>query len=170
MLAEQRDGQTLFGRPLEALTPEAFNDLARDLGIGLVVALDEDVGRSRFLIDNQSVRSLTRIGSFNVFVLAGGGSDPTPVGAQRWQVSPPPAAAGWVSLPIAYSPLWRAHADGAPLRLRRGERGLVEVELVTPGSSVELEHRAGAAEWAGGGLSLGAVLLLVVWRRRAPHA
>ena len=45
MLAEQRDGQTLFGRPLDALTPEAFNGLARDLGSGSVVALEEDVGK-----------------------------------------------------------------------------------------------------------------------------
>jgi hypothetical protein len=37
---------------------------------------------------------------------------------------------------------------------------------------VELEHRAGAAEWAGVALSLGAVgaLLLGAWWRRAPRA
>ncbi len=54
MLAEQRDGQTLFGRPLEALSPETFNQLARSLGVGLVVALEEDVGKARFL-DRESI-------------------------------------------------------------------------------------------------------------------
>jgi len=170
MLAEQRDGQTLFGRPLEALTPEAFNDLAGDLGIGLVVALEQDVGRSTFLTENQSVRNLARIGSFNLFALTGGGVDMTPVGAQRWRISLPQAAPGWVALPVAYSPLWVARAAGAPLSLRRGARGLVEVELGAPGASVELEHRAGGAEWTGGALSLGAVLLLAGWWRRARRA
>ena len=170
MLAEQRDGQTLFGRPLEALPSEAFNDLARGLGIGLVVALEEDVGRARFLTENQSVRSLSRIGSFRLFAMAEGGAEPVPIGAQRWRISLPAAAPGWVSLPIAYSPLWVARAAGAPLAVRRDERGLLEVALVAPGSSVELEHRAGAAEWAGVALSLGAVLLLAAWRRRAPPA
>ena len=40
--------------------------------------------------------------------------------------------------------------------------------LAAPLSPVELEHRAGAAEWAGGALSLGTGLaLLAVWWRRA---
>ena len=54
MLAEQRDGQTLFGRPLEALPPETFNQLARSLGIGLVVALEEDVGQGQ-VPDRESI-------------------------------------------------------------------------------------------------------------------
>jgi hypothetical protein len=75
-----------------------------------------------------------------------------------------------VALPIAYSPLWVARADGAPLAVRRDERGLLEVALVAPASSVELEHRAGLVEWVGVGLSLGAGLsLLVAWWRRAPR-
>jgi hypothetical protein len=76
-----------------------------------------------------------------------------------------------VALPIAYSPLWVAHADGAALAVRRDERGLLEVALGAPGSSVDLEHRAGVAEWTGIALSLatGLVLLAVRWRR-APRA
>ena len=170
LLAEQRDGQTLFGRPLEALPPEAFNDLARRLGIGLVVALEEDVGRARFLTENQSIRSVSRIGSFRLFAMADGAAEPVPIGAQRWRVSPLTAAPGWVSVPIAYSPLWVARAGGAPLAVRRDERGLLEVELATPGSPLELEHRAGAAEGAGIALSLGAVLLLAARWRWAPRA
>ncbi len=170
MLAEQRDGQSLFGRPLEALPPETFNQLARSLGIGLVVALEEDLGKAGFLTDNPSVRSLSPIGSFRLFALAEGAAEPVPLEAQRWRIPLPAAGPGWVSLPIAYSPLWVARADGAPLAVRRDERGLLEVDLVAPASSVELEHRAGAAEWAGVALSLGAllVLLAVWWRRVSP--
>ncbi|HMH77734.1 MAG TPA: hypothetical protein VK547_13970, partial [Candidatus Udaeobacter sp.] len=171
MLAEQRDGLSLFGRPLEALPAETCNQLARHLGIGLVVALEEDVGKAGFLTDNQPVRSLARIGSFRVFALADGAAEPVPTGDQRWRIPLPPAAPGWVSLPIAYSPLWVARADAVPLAVRRDERGLLEVALVAAGSSVELEHRAGAAEWAGVAVSLGTVLLLLaVWWRRAPRA
>jgi hypothetical protein len=171
MLAEQRDGRSLFGRPLEELSPETFNQLARSLGIGLVVALEEDMGKLGFMTDNQSVRSLSRMGSFRLFALADAVAEPVPIGTQRWRISLPASAPGWVSLPIAYSPLWRARGEGAPLAVRRDERGLLAVMLVAPVSSVELEHRAGPAEWAGGALSLGAVLaLLAVWWRRASRA
>ena len=171
MLAEQRDGQSLFGRPLEALPAETFNQLGRHLGIGLVVALEEDVGKAGFLVDNQSVKSLAHIGSFRLFTTAAGAAEPVPIGEQRWRISLPTAPPGWVSLPIAYSPLWVARADGVPLVVRRDERGLLEVALIAAASSVELEHRAGAAEWAGVAVSLGAVLaLLAVWWRRTPRA
>ena len=171
MLAEQRDGQSLFGRPLEALPAETFNQLAHNLGIGLVVALEEDLGKTGFLTDNPSVRIVSRIGSFRLFSVGTGSAEPVPTGGQRWRISLPVSAPGWVSLPIAYSPLWVARADGAPLAVRRDERGLLEVALVAPASSVDLEHRAGLAEWAGVALSLGAVLaLLAVWWRRAPRA
>jgi uncharacterized membrane protein YfhO len=101
-----------------------------------------------------------------------GGTEPVPIGVQRWRVALPAAAPGWVSLPVAYSPLWLARADGVSLAVRRDDRGLLEVALPAPASSVELEHRAGAAEWAGVALSLGAVgaLLLGAWWRRAPRA
>ncbi|MFI5327824.1 MAG: hypothetical protein ACHQ7H_16445, partial [Candidatus Rokuibacteriota bacterium] len=168
MLAEQRDGRSLFGRPLEDLSPETFNQLARSLGIGLVVALEEDLGKMLFVTDNQQVRSLSRIGSFRLFAMADAVAEPVPIGIQRWRISLPASASGWVPLPIAYSPLWRARANDAPLAVRRDERGLLAVALVAPTSSVELEHRPGAAEWAGIMVSLVAVLaLLAVWWRRA---
>jgi len=171
MLAEQRDGRTLFGRPLEALSPGAFNQLARSLGIGLVVALEEDESKAWFLTDNQSVRRLSRIGSFRLFAMEEAAAEPVPAGTQRWRIAVPGAAPGWVPLPISYSPLWIARADGAALAMRRDERGLLEVALVAATSSVELEHRPGAAEWAGVGLSLGTVLvLLATWWRRARRA
>ncbi|HTG11879.1 MAG TPA: hypothetical protein VK746_13855 [Candidatus Eisenbacteria bacterium] len=92
-------------------------------------------------------------------------------GAQRWRISVAGAEPGWVALPIAYSPLWIARADGAALATRRDEQGLLEVGLVAPGSSVDLEHRPGIAEWAGVALSLAAIIvLLATWWRRASRA
>jgi hypothetical protein len=89
-----------------------------------------------------------------------------PLGGQRWRIPLPAAATGWVTLPIAYSPLWAATAGGAPLVARRNPRGLLEVSLVAPAASVELAHRAGVVEWVGGALSLGAVLALLAVRGR----
>jgi hypothetical protein len=171
MLAEQRDGQSLFGRPLEALQPETFNQLARSLGIGLIVALEEDESKALFLTDNQSVRRLSRIGSFRLFAAARPAVELVATGAQRWRISVAGAEPGWVSLPIAYSPLWIARAHGAVLATRRDEQGLLEVGLVAPGASVDLEHRPGIAEWAGVALSLAAIIvLLATWWRRASRA
>jgi hypothetical protein len=170
VLAEQRDGLSLFGRPLEALDAEAFGGHARALGIGLVVALDDDVGRARFLADNPALRRTSRIGPFHLFATVEGGAEPVPVGPQRWRLAVPAPAAGWVALPIAYSPLWVARAGGAVVSARRDARGLLEVALPAPAPEVELEHRAGAAEWAGAALSLlalGAVAIRSIGSRRA---
>lgn len=153
-LAEQDDGRSLFGRPLETLDPATFNQFARRLGIGLVVALEQDVPIARFLTDNPQVTRLSRIGSFILFAMAGAAPEPQPIGPQRWRLSIAAATGDWISLPIAYSPLWVARAAGAPLPVRRDEGGLLEVALPGTASSVELEHRPGAAEWAGAALSL----------------
>src|SRR5262249_56210235 len=48
-LVEQLDGMSLFGRALDALDAETFNRYADRLGIGLVVAIDEDAGHPRAL-------------------------------------------------------------------------------------------------------------------------
>ncbi|MGH7401578.1 MAG: hypothetical protein ACREKQ_04075, partial [Candidatus Rokuibacteriota bacterium] len=167
LLAEQRDGRSLFGRPLEALDAETFNALARDLGIGLVVALEEDVRRCEFLTGNRSVTRLSRIGPFTLFAMTDGGAELVATGAQRWQVPVPVPSAGWVSLPIAYSPLWVARAGGEPLATRVDDLGLLQVALPAPASAVQLEHRPGAVEWAGGALSLVAAGALGLWRLRA---
>ncbi|HSL50245.1 MAG TPA: hypothetical protein VK878_14355 [Candidatus Deferrimicrobiaceae bacterium] len=171
LLAEQRDAQSLFGQPLEALDTETFNRYARRLGIGSVVALDQDVGRSRFLTENHSVRSLSRIGQFRLFAIPGAAPEPVPLGHQRWRVSVPSPGTGWRSLPVAHSPLWVARAAGRALPTRRDEDGLLAVELSAPLPSVELEHRPGPVEWAGVAVSLGALLLLLgAWWRQVQRA
>jgi hypothetical protein len=163
LLAEQRDGRTLFGRPLEQLDPETFNRLARRLGISTVVALEEDVGRSRFLNENQEFERRSRIGSFNVFTAGEPRSEPIAIGPQRWRVDVPPARVpGWLPVPIAYSPLWVARTGEARLGVRADDLGLLEVEVSPGAASVELEHRPGVAEWAGVGLSLLSLAVLIL--------
>ncbi len=163
LLAEQRDGRSLFGRPLEQLDPDAFNRLAGRLGVSTVVALEEDARRSPFLTENPKLERRSRIGSFNVFITGEPRSEPTAAGPQRWRVDVPTAQApGWLPVPIAYSPLWIARTGGTRLGVRADDLGLLEVELPPGATSVELEHRPGVAEWAGVGLSLLSLAVLAL--------
>ena len=169
LLAEQRDGRTLFGRPLEQLHPETFNRLARRLGVSIVVALEDDVGRSTFLNENHEFERRSRIGPFSVFIAGEPRREATVAGPQRWRIDVTLARApGWLPVPIAYSPLWVARTGEARLGVRPDDLGLLEVELPPGTASVELEHRPGVAEWAGVGLSLLslAILALAAIRRR----
>jgi hypothetical protein len=68
-LVEQLDGNTLFGRPLETLTPATFDPLAERLGISTVVALEEDRGHLPFVETNPRFSSLRPVGPFLLFVL-----------------------------------------------------------------------------------------------------
>ncbi|HET8533186.1 MAG TPA: hypothetical protein VFO08_18675 [Methylomirabilota bacterium] len=168
MLAEQRDGQTLFGRPLAGLDAETFDERAGRLGISTVVAQDEDVGVAAFLGGNRELRRAARVGPFDVFVFRVPRDEPTPIGPQRWRVAVHPAADGWSRAAIAYSPLWVARADGARIPSRRDALGLLEVSPPAGTVVVELEHRPAAAEWAGVVVSaLGVVALGLAGLRRA---
>jgi len=170
LLAEQRDGRTLFGVPLAALDAETFDRRAARLGISTVVAMDEDVGVAPFLEQNPELRRSSRSGSFNVFVFRAARDEFVSIGLQRWRVAVPPTSSGWAGLAVAYSPLWVARAGGARIPVRRDALGLLEVMPPAGTTAVELEHRAGVAEWAGGVvslLSLAALGLLSLRRARA---
>jgi hypothetical protein len=162
LLAEQRDGRTLFGQPLPDLDAETFDERAARLGISTVVALEQDVGVARFLDGNRALRRPTRIGPFDVFVFDVPRDQPAPIGSQRWRVAVAPAPSGWAPLAIAYSPLWMARAGGARIPARRDGLGLLEVRPPAGTAVVELEHHAGAAEWAGAGMSLLSVAALAL--------
>lgn len=167
MLAEQRDGRTLFGRPLETLDAGTFNRLAARLGISMVVALDEDTRVAGFLTENPWLRRRTLIGPFTVFTAPPARTVPTPIGPQRWRVDTAGSPAGWLPVSVAYSPLWVARAEGAQIPARRDALGLLEVALPAGAAAVELEHRPGGAEWAGVAVSLlSAVALAFAWLRR----
>lgn len=171
LLAEQRDGVTLFGRPLGALAVEEFNHLGRRLAVSLVVALDQDIGRAPFLTDNPLFTMERRIGFFNIYRAREERRLPVPAGPGRWRWMLGTHPGGWAALPIAFSPLWVARTGDIPLRTRRDELGLLEVEAPAGAGLVEMEHRPGTMEWAGAGLSgLTALVLLALWTRRTRPA
>ena len=170
LLAEQRDGQTLFGTPLAALDAETFDRRAARLGVSTVVAVDEDVGVAPFLDVNPELGRSSRIGPFNVFVFRASRAEPTAIGPQRWRASVSPGMSGWAEVAIAYSPLWVARAGGARIPARRDRLGLLEVMPPAGTTAVELEHRAGAVEVGGvvvSALSLVALGLVGLRRARA---
>ena len=154
LLAEQRDGQTLFGRPLAALDAAAFDELAARLAVSTVVMPDEDAGVARFVVGNPELRRVAHVAGLGVFVFGAPRAEPIPAGFQRWRVPLPPGAGPWVPLPIAYSPLWMARAGERAVPLRRDALGLVEASPPAGAAEVELEQRAGAAEWAGVAVSV----------------
>ena len=170
-LAEQLDGESLFGRPLDSLDPTMFHRLVARLGVSTVVALDQDARRALFLEENPVVVHRTRIGPFILFDLPPAPGGPEAAAFQRWRfpvVSGP--TGGWVELSAAYSPLWVARAGGRAVPIRRDDLGLVEVAIPTGVTEVELEHGPGAAEWIGVGVSvasLGLLALAGVRRARA---
>ncbi len=169
LLVERRDGITLFGRPLEALTSEEFNRLADRLAVSAVIALDLDQGRIGFLVDNPRFGPGSQIGPFKLFRSADPHPLPVAVGDQRWRFQLAPGPGGWIGVPVAYSPLWRVSADGARLPTRRDALGLLEIEAPAGPISVELTHRPGFVEWTGVGLSVASGLGLVALRRRRAH-
>lgn len=161
-LVEQRDGVTLFGRPLDALSPAEFSRLAEHLGVSIVVATDEDDGRVPFLDANPDWEPVRAIGPFRVYAARAARSLPEPVGPQVWRAAHTDEVGGWIVAGFAYSPLWHAEAGGRPVPTRRSATGMLEVE--TPGGDVRimLSHRPGAAEMSGGALSIAAAILLAV--------
>jgi hypothetical protein len=162
LLVEQRDGLTLFGRPLEALTPAEFDRLAERLRISAVVALDEDDGRLPFLDDNPGFARPSRVGPFVIYASREPRAIPMLVAPQRWQFRAPDPAGEWTATGFAYSPLWRARAGDQRLAARRDDLGMLEVKLPAGSSTVvELSHGPGPAEWIGLGVSVLTGLLLV---------
>jgi hypothetical protein len=166
LLAEARDGQALFGRPLSGLTPAEFDPLADRLRVSMVVALDEDQGQLGFVSDSTQWSRPSRIGPFLVFASRQPRPTPERAGPQRWRLTVPAREAGWLPTGMAYSPLWQAGRDGHRLAGRRDDLGLLEVHAPAGGAGViDLAHVPGVLEWAGLALS-GLTALGVVFR---PH-
>ena len=166
-LVEERDGLTLFGRPLESMTPGEFEGWARELGIAAVVAPEEDAGKLAFLESGSEFMRPRVIGPFRVYFARAPRPLPEPVGPQTWRLASP-GGAGWRAAGIAYSPLWTAQSDGKTLPVR-GRDEMLEVEVPRAGADITLRHVPGMAEHAGGWISaLSAVTLAVaaLLRRR----
>ena len=160
-LVERLDGDTLFGKPLEALTPEAFDPLASRLRISTVVALEEDRGRLPFVEANPLFHPPDQIGPFLIYAAREGRRMPEAVSRRRWRATLGEGHDGWAPAGIAYYPLWRAVTPSEPLAVRADALGMLEVKL-PPGRTgqVDLVYGEGLWEWLGIVLSS---LGLIVW-------
>jgi len=175
MLVERREGVTLFGKPLEALSGDEFAAHCARLEVSAVVATDEDIGRLAFLEGHHAFTAPTLIGPFRVYLTREPRSLPVPVGLQVWRLHAPGSGA-FTPTGFAYSPLMTATAGGAALLARRDGFGMLEVERPPGGASdITLTHVPGWTEWTGALLStLSAAVLtahgiLLVNRGRHPH-
>jgi hypothetical protein len=159
-LVEQRDGRSLFGRPLEFLDADEFSRLAGRLSISAVVATGEDRGRLGFLDSNPEFAPPLNIGRFIVYSARAARPLPEAVGPQSWRLPLAPDQRGWVPAGIAYSPLWRGKSAGKPIPVRRDEWGMLEVEVPEGSREISLHHQPGRAEKAGTLLTIASALLL----------
>jgi len=168
LLVEQRDGITLFGRPMADLDARRFNQLAERLRVSAVVALDEDTGQLAFVADNEAFTGPSRVGPFLVYISRTARPTPLLTHPQEWRLTVPAHSDGWVQTGLAYSPLWHGTVDGHTVPLRRGELGLLEAYLPAGGPvALEVAHRPGLAEGMGAALSaVSALALGGLWLRR----
>jgi 6-pyruvoyl-tetrahydropterin synthase related domain len=170
MLAEQRDGVSVFGRDLGRLRPGEFTRLAAELRVSAVVTTDEDIPRLRFLTTDPEWSFPTRVGAFLVFTATTPRPLAQPRGPDRYLVFLAQPEAGWISTGVAWSPLWHAQTAGGSLPTRQGELGLLEVEVTAArGLEVTLQHHPGVAEWAGALVSLVAAAVLLLGRGWRPR-
>ncbi len=167
MLVEERDGVSLFGRPLGSLTVERFRAWADKLGISIVVASEEDAGRLGFLEAAADFSPPRAIGPFRVYVAHAPRILPQRVGLQTWRLAPA-SGAGWRAAGFAYSPLWSAESGGRPLPTRRDPAGMLEIEGPGGASDITLQHSPGGVERIGvliSALSVSALAVAAVRRR-----
>ena len=161
-LVEERDGVTLFGRPLESLGPGEIEPWIERLGISVVVASGEDAGKLAFFDPSNRLLPPRTIGPFRVYIARRGAVLPQAAGPQTWRVTTD-GSAGWRSVGFAYSPLWVASSKREPLPVRRDANGMLEVEVPAGVTEIALEHRPRVAEHLGVLISvIAAALLLVV--------
>jgi hypothetical protein len=168
VLAEERDGRTLFGEALERLTPDVFERLAEALRVSAVVSLDEDAGRLAFLTDGGRWVPFRQAGPFRVWAAVTPRALPAPVARGRWRVEAGPHPGGWLAAGVAYSPLFEARRDTERLPTRADALGMLEVRVPAGAEVVlELSYGPGALEWAGIGLTGAALLGAGILARRA---
>jgi hypothetical protein len=170
-LVEQRDGESLFGRPLGSLDAAALDRFATALGVSTIVMLEIDAGRFPALERNPSFAGAV-VPPWVVYRSREPVALPEPDTPDRWRIALEGDPGRWVSARVAYSPLWRAEAGGEALGVRRGELGDLEVQLPKPAATVDLVY--GDGQWERVGLIvtvIGALLWASRWlaprRRRA---
>jgi hypothetical protein len=176
------DDVSLAGRPWDEWTDASFFDLCHRLNVMTVAATWDDERARAFLDAAPHFRSSY---SDEVFVLYDV-LDPAPalvevegVATAALQRAEPTALdlivegaveGDTLRVKIAEYPLWRAEVEGQSLAPGADDLGLIEIQLPPGSYQLRLRYRAGAAEWAGAGLSLAAAavwLILAAGRLRA---
>ncbi len=155
-LVERLDGVSIFGRPLRALDAPALDGWAERLGVSVVVVLDEDLPRLPALQGDPLFTRRVDAPPFVLFERRAPVALPQEQAPGRLAFTAP--AAGWVSARVAYYPLWRASAGGAPLPVRRDAFGGLEVRAPAPGAVVDLAYEPGLPEALGMGTSASTLL------------
>lgn len=169
-LAEQLDGQLLFGRPLETIEIERLDRLAAALGASAVIALDEDAPKLGRL--DQSVWFVRQpvAPPFAVYARRAPVVLPEKLGPGHWRFTASRPAGEWSSTLIAYYPLWRAEQAGGALETRAGRVGDLEVRLTRADAPVDLYYGPAFPEKAGVVVSAVAALVwLATLVRRRPR-
>jgi hypothetical protein len=170
-LVEQLDGVSLFGRPLDALTPETFLRYAEKLA-------SRRGGDRRGRAASRCPRTERRLSDtpppapFSIYARREAVALPRAVAPGRWTLTLAGDRDAWVSARTAYYPLWRARVDGAPIETRRGSDGDLEVKLDRGGGArtIELDYRPGVPEICGIVVTAVGVIGLVAFRRRTKVA
>jgi len=170
-LVERLDGRSLFGRSLDELDAATFNTLADRLGVSTVVVLDEDLLKFKGFADDGELRQRSTVGPFVIFERRAAVTIPVRVAHDRWTFAVDGTTADWVTMRVAYYPLWRARRGEAPLPSRRGPAGDLEVRLDDGRGPVELRYGATAVETGATAISIAAAAawgLWFFWRTRKP--
>ena len=126
-LVEQLDGQRLFGEPLHAITSDTLERFVHLFGVSAIVLLEED--EETFPALGRSPR-FTRVEAWPHVVYVGDRTEnlPEQIGPDHWRVAVEGASSDWVATRMSFSPLWTALADGAPVPVRRGPLGDLQVK------------------------------------------
>ena len=166
-LVERVDGHSLFGRALDRLDATTFNALLDRLGISAVVVLDEDRPELKALADATAFTQRPPVGPFIIFERRTATTIPIHVAGDRWSIPVEGQPGEWVSLHVAYYPLWRARRNDASLASRHGPAWDLEVRLDDGRGPVELRYRATAVEMGATMVSVAAAAVWLVWSWRA---
>jgi hypothetical protein len=169
-LAEELDGQALFGQPLHRLDAARFAAQAERLGVVAVIALEDDAPQLAWLPESTAFRRRITLAPFVIFARESAVSVPAAGDGDSWRVTLAGEAGAWAAARVAYYPLWRAEAAGERLPKRRGADGILEVRLSRPQQAVTLRYGAGVPEILGLAVSAGAVVALAVVAWRAASA
>ena len=153
-LAEQLDGRTIFGLPVEQIGPGRLDRMAENVGASAVVMLDEDVGRFGALEETRWFERRPSPPPFVVYARRTPVGIPEQVEAGHWRVTVTGRPRRWVSARIGYYPLWRVEQAGAPLLTDPGDYGDLEVLLGRADAPLDLYYAPGLPEKAGVAASL----------------